>query len=792
MDSSCSSSIFKRVMSLVAALALFTLFVTPLPADASPAEAQTLLKWKSSLGNPSVSSLSSWTPSPRNATGYNSTMSPCAWYGISCNQAGSVIMINLTSANVKGTLDEFPFSSLSRLMYMDLSVNHLSGHIPHQIGLLSNLTYLDLSENLFSGKIPTNWGSCTRLVALRIAGNNITGNLPPEIGNATQLQRLDLSSNGLVGEIPKELGKLKLLLELSLNNNSLTGPIPFSLADLTHLQVLLLNDNQLSGRFTGPLPANLIAKLQGMMNGQNGQESQNKSLYMQGVGTSFYEDSVKVTMKGQEIRLVRILTTLATIDLSLNSFQGNIPSVIGNLHSLIGLNLSHNHLMGPIPSTLRNLTNLEWLDLSSNKLSGRVPMELGDLSFLGYLDLSENQLTGPIPQDKQLSTFTSNSFRGNLGLCGTPLQNKCPGDAQPPPPPQLFFQKYSTREHGSGFDRKAIGIGYASGIVIGISLAEIDKGRESFKRVVTKTDASTTTRRPGRDAEKNRKQALRGFSDTNPLYRVATIVPCYVTAALIKFSGDIHKSGDICSPSTVHGEVSSRRHSQEARSLKNSQGEYARLHILMYFEFLAEFFHSGRSPIKVETPHHQSSAKWRETRLPAPNHRRKLAKAKPHRRFAAVSRPMIHNPSDSNLKRPPDITDAYSLLILNISFPNSVPPRLLTSQLLFVSVRSLIDASPPRADRRTGESRGFAFVRYKYADEAQKAVDKLDGRVVDGREIGVQFAKYGPNAERIDRGKIAEPVSKIRRRSRSRSPCPRYRDESRDRDYRRSRSRSRG
>lgn len=28
---------------------------------------------------------------------------------------------------------------------------------------------------------------------------------------------------------------------------------------------------------------------------------------------------------------------------------------------------------------------------------------------------------------------------------------------------------------------------------------------------------------------------------------------------------------------------------------------------------------------------------------------------------------------------------------------------------------------------RTGESRGFAFVRYKYADEAQKAVDKLDG-----------------------------------------------------------------
>ncbi|KAI6687754.1 hypothetical protein NL676_024582 [Syzygium grande] len=82
-----SSSEFKRVMSLVATLALFTIFVIPLPAHASPAEAQALLKWKSSLGNHSVSSLSSWTPSPHNATGSNSTVSPCAWYGISCNTA---------------------------------------------------------------------------------------------------------------------------------------------------------------------------------------------------------------------------------------------------------------------------------------------------------------------------------------------------------------------------------------------------------------------------------------------------------------------------------------------------------------------------------------------------------------------------------------------------------------------------------------------------------------------------------------------------------------------------------
>ncbi|XP_039170168.1 serine/arginine-rich splicing factor SC35-like [Eucalyptus grandis] len=156
---------------------------------------------------------------------------------------------------------------------------------------------------------------------------------------------------------------------------------------------------------------------------------------------------------------------------------------------------------------------------------------------------------------------------------------------------------------------------------------------------------------------------------------------------------------------------------------------------------------------------------------------------------------------------PPHVSE---LLVLNISFRSSLlspAPTPFASVALCVNASrgcfagttaddlfplfdkygKVVDVFIPR-DRRTGESRGFAFVRYKYADEAQKAVDKLHGR-----EIGVQFAKYGPNAERIEKGKITEPVSKMRRWSRSRSPLPRYRDEYGDRDYRRrSRSRSRG
>ncbi|KAG6522075.1 hypothetical protein ZIOFF_019209 [Zingiber officinale] len=121
---------------------------------------------------------------------------------------------------------------------------------------------------------------------------------------------------------------------------------------------------------------------------------------------------------------------------------------------------------------------------------------------------------------------------------------------------------------------------------------------------------------------------------------------------------------------------------------------------------------------------------------------------------------------------PPDIKDTYSLLVLNISFRTNADDLFP----LFDRYGKVVDVFIPR-DRRTGESRGFAFVRYKYADEAQMAVERLDGkfppwREVDGRNIMVQFAKYGPNAERIHKGKIMEAIPSRRGRSRSRSPRP--------------------
>ena len=44
-------------------------------------------------------------------------------------------------------------------------------------------------------------------------------------------------------------------------------------------------------------------------------------------------------------------------------------------------------------------------------------------------------------------------------------------------------------------------------------------------------------------------------------------------------------------------------------------------------------------------------------------------------------------------------------------------------------------------DFGTGEPRGFAFVRFLDKRDAEDAMDAMEGKLIDGREIRIQFAK---------------------------------------------------
>jgi RNA recognition motif-containing protein len=44
-------------------------------------------------------------------------------------------------------------------------------------------------------------------------------------------------------------------------------------------------------------------------------------------------------------------------------------------------------------------------------------------------------------------------------------------------------------------------------------------------------------------------------------------------------------------------------------------------------------------------------------------------------------------------------------------------------------------------DRATGQSRGFGFVEYESADSAQRAIDSMNGAMLDGRALNVNIAR---------------------------------------------------
>ncbi|KAK1381303.1 Protein kinase domain-containing protein [Heracleum sosnowskyi] len=242
-------------------------------------------------------------------------------------------------------LEKLNFSSFPYLQTLDLSYCGLNGSIPYQIGMLSKLNYLSLHNNYLTGELPSSFGNLTQLQTLDLYGcklngsipyqigmlsklnylflngnDHLSGFIPSELGNLTNLAYLHLSGNNLTGSIPSEIGTLSNLIELYLYGNRLTGTIPSALGSLISLKALDVSNNSL----TGFIP---IFKCRGL-----------KYLYLSG-----------------------------------NLLSGNIPKELGNCYSLVELDLSSNNLSGSIPNNFRCLVHLTHLDLYYNHLSDTLP-----------------------------------------------------------------------------------------------------------------------------------------------------------------------------------------------------------------------------------------------------------------------------------------------------------------------------------------------------------------------------------------------------------------------------------
>jgi len=101
----------------------------------------------------------------------------CAWSGITCNEQGHTVKLELSGNGLSGTLSK-RVGDLPFLEVLDLAHNEIKGTIPSEIGRLFNVERLRLNHNSFDKNMP-DLGNLTQLELIRLDGNRLSGSIPP-------------------------------------------------------------------------------------------------------------------------------------------------------------------------------------------------------------------------------------------------------------------------------------------------------------------------------------------------------------------------------------------------------------------------------------------------------------------------------------------------------------------------------------------------------------------------------------------------------------------------------------
>ncbi|MED6126908.1 hypothetical protein PIB30_083027, partial [Stylosanthes scabra] len=236
--------------------------------------------------------------------------------------------LDISQAQISGLVPNWFWDRSLKMLYMNLSHNHIRGKIEAQIPTnyytyfpYDDLQTIDYSFNLFEGSIPA---FLSKHAEIFLSNNRFsTANLLLCSDTCKNTRFMDLSNNSLSGELPDcwiDFGKLVVL---DLSDNHFHGNMPKSLGSLTNIQSIHLGGNN----FSGEISSSLINCIE-----------------------------------------------LQVFDASDNQLSGTIPSWIGdNIRKLLVLGLHSNKFHGNIPLSMCNLDELRVLDLSQNVLSGRIP-----------------------------------------------------------------------------------------------------------------------------------------------------------------------------------------------------------------------------------------------------------------------------------------------------------------------------------------------------------------------------------------------------------------------------------
>ncbi|KHN02478.1 Leucine-rich repeat receptor-like serine/threonine-protein kinase BAM3 [Glycine soja] len=244
---------FQKVHALLFHILLLSLL--PLKITSSPTtEAEALIKWKNSLSPPLPPSLnSSWS--------LTNLGNLCNWDAIVCDNTNTTVsQINLSDANLTGTLTALDFSSLPNLTQLNLNANHFGGSIPSAIDKLSKLTLLDFGNNLFEGTLPYELGQLRELQYLSFYNNNLNGTIPYQLMNLPKVWYMDLGSNYFIPPPDwSQYSCMPSLTRLALHlNPTLTSEFPSFILGCHNLTYLDISQNQWKGTIPESMYNNLV------------------------------------------------------------------------------------------------------------------------------------------------------------------------------------------------------------------------------------------------------------------------------------------------------------------------------------------------------------------------------------------------------------------------------------------------------------------------------------------------------------------------------------------------------
>lgn len=185
--------------------------------------------------------------------------------------------------------------------------------------------------------------------------------------------------------------KLKVLLLTHCNLNKLSNAIPKFLFYQHELKFFHLSHNNLTGRLDRLLEK---SRLEFLSLRNNSFVSQLHLPPFISVNNKWIDVSDNKLYGKIQANIGQMLPHAIYLNLSKNSFEGSIPSSIGDSVYLQQLHMSFNNFSGEIPKELvANLVNLQTLKLSSNyRFHGQMISARFNSTFLEFLHLEKQSV----------------------------------------------------------------------------------------------------------------------------------------------------------------------------------------------------------------------------------------------------------------------------------------------------------------------------------------------------------------------------------------------------------------